>query len=83
MSKVPGFIHFWKEGLFLPPLVIPAKAGIQEKVEKKRPSRINWKKIFLFQKLDWIPAFAGMTNWENASGHITSNSRYEYSKVPQ
>ena len=42
-------------------VVIPAKAGTQEKVEKKRPLSINWEKILLFQRSDWVPAFAGMT----------------------
>jgi hypothetical protein len=41
--------------------VIPAKAGTQEKVEKKRLFHINWEKIVLFQRPDWVPAFAGMT----------------------
>jgi hypothetical protein len=40
-----------------PQFVIPAKAGTQEKVEKKKPSHINWGKIVLFQRSDWVPAF--------------------------
>jgi hypothetical protein len=47
-----------------PQFVIPAKAGTQEKVEKKKLSRINWKKTVLFQRSDWVPAFAGMTTGE-------------------
>jgi len=56
-------------------LVIPAKAGTQEKVEKKSPFHINWEKIVLFQPPDWVPAFAGMTNWGNINAYITSNLR--------
>ena len=48
----------------IPQFVIPAKAGTQEKVEKKRPLSINWEKILLFQRSDWVPAFAGMTTGE-------------------
>ena len=55
--------------------VIPAKAGTQKMVEKKIPFHINWEKIVFFQRLDWIPAFAGMTNWGGTSAYITLNSR--------
>jgi hypothetical protein len=54
------------------PRVIPAKAGTQEKVEKKKPLSIHWEKIVLFQRPDWVPAFAGMTTWGNASAYVTS-----------
>jgi hypothetical protein len=55
--------------------VILAKEGTQEKVEKKRPISYKLEKIVLFQMPDWVPAFAGMTNWGNSSAYITSNSR--------
>jgi hypothetical protein len=54
--------------------VIPAKAGTQEKVEKKRSISYKLRKIVLFQNSDWVPAFAGMTNWGSLCAHITSNS---------
>jgi hypothetical protein len=59
-----------------PPLVIPAKAGTQEKVGKKEPSRINAKKLTLLPRIDWFPAFAGMTTGGSASANVTSPSRY-------
>jgi len=49
------------------PLIIPAKAGTQEKVEKKRPISYIMEKIVLFQWIYWIPAFAGMTKWWRGS----------------
>jgi|JI6StandDraft_1071083.scaffolds.fasta_scaffold550327_2 hypothetical protein len=56
-------------------LVIPAKAGTQEKVEKKRPISHELEKIVLFQMPDWVPAFAGMTTGGNASANIKLNSQ--------
>jgi hypothetical protein len=56
-----------------PPLVIPAKAGTQEKVGKKRLSHINWEKIVLFQKTGGVPAFAGMTIGGKTCAYLTSN----------
>ena len=58
-----------------PQFVIPAKAGTQEKVEKKRPISYKLEKIIFFQWPGWVPAFAGMTNWGNVSAYITSNLR--------
>ncbi|MBP9682753.1 MAG: hypothetical protein KBD76_15225 [Bacteriovorax sp.] len=59
-----------------PQFVIPAKAGTQEKAEKKRPISYKLEKIVLFQTSDWVSAFARMMNWGNASAYIMSNSRY-------
>ena len=56
--------------------VIPAKAGTQEKVEKKRPISYKLEKIILFQWTFWVPAFAGMTTGGNVGAYITLNSRY-------
>jgi hypothetical protein len=56
--------------------VIPAKAGTQEKVEKKKLSHISWEKIVFFERTAWFPAFAGMTNWGNANAYIASNSHF-------
>jgi hypothetical protein len=58
------------------PAVIPAKAGTQEKVEKKRSISYKLEKSVLFQRTHWVPAFAGMTTGGNASTNITSNLRY-------
>ncbi|MBP9692548.1 MAG: hypothetical protein KBD90_04365 [Alphaproteobacteria bacterium] len=52
--------------------VIPAKAGTQEKVEKKKLSHINWGKIVLFQRPVWVPAFAGMTAGGETCAYFTS-----------
>jgi hypothetical protein len=53
--------------------VIPAKAGTQEKVKKKRPISYKLEKIVLFQRTHWAPAFAGMTTRGNICAYIMSN----------
>jgi hypothetical protein len=56
--------------------VIPAKAGTQEKLEKKRPISYKLEKSVLFQGTHWVPAFAGMTTGGSASAYIISSSHY-------
>jgi hypothetical protein len=53
--------------------VIPAKAGNQKENEKKKPFSCKLEEIVLFYKLDWIPAFAGMTTVVEISANATSN----------